>query len=110
MAVFSGHQMFALPRSGILWIHEKYHKILFASKIGIIQSALRGRTPLTLGGSLVEGLIVGLLFWVIIWLFSGILINHQQLGFGEFLYSFVPLLLYGLLLGSIFFQRATSKS
>jgi len=35
MAVFSGHQMFALPRSGILWIHEKYHKKLFASKTGV---------------------------------------------------------------------------
>jgi hypothetical protein len=83
---------------------------LFGVLFGIIQSSLRGRTQLTLGWSLVEGLIAGLVFWVIIWLFSGILINHQQLGLGEFLYSFVPLLLYGLLLGSIFFQRATSKS
>jgi hypothetical protein len=83
---------------------------LFGTLFGAIQSPLRGRTQLTLGRSLAAGLVAGLLFWVIIGFFLGTLINHQRLNLTEFLYSFVPLLLYGLLLGSIFFQRATSKA
>jgi hypothetical protein len=82
---------------------------LFGTLFGVIQILLGGRTQLTLGRSLVEGLMAGLLFWVIIWFFSGTLINHQRLNLTEFLYSFVPLLLYGLLLGSIYFQRATGE-
>jgi hypothetical protein len=82
---------------------------LFGTLFGAIQSSPRGRTQLTLGRSLVAGLMAGLLFWVIISFFVGTLINHQRLDLTEFLYSFVPLLLYGLLLGSIYFQRATSK-
>jgi hypothetical protein len=78
---------------------------LFGTLFGAVQSSLHRRTQLTLGRSLVAGL----LFWVIIRFFLGVLINHQQLDLTGFLYSFVPLLLYGLLLGSIFFQRAASK-
>lgn len=81
----------------------------FGAVFGVFQS-LRGiRTQLTLGWLLVVGLAVGLLFWVIIWFFAGTLINHRPLNLTEFIYSFVPLLLYGLLLGSISFQRATGK-
>jgi hypothetical protein len=79
---------------------------LFGTLFGIMQSLLGGRTQVALGRSLVTGLGTGLLFWVIVWFFAGVLINHQRLNLTEFLYSFVPLLLYGLLLGSIYFQEA----
>jgi hypothetical protein len=82
---------------------------LFGTLFGAVQSSLHRRIQLTLGRSLVAGLLAGLLFWVIIRFFVGGLINHQQLDLAGFLYSFVPLLLYGLLLGSIFYQRAASK-
>src|SRR5262249_27989145 len=70
---------------------------LFGTLFGAMQSSLR-RTQLTPGRSLAVGLMTGLLCWVIVWFFLGILINHQRLNLTEFLYSFVPLLLYGLLL------------
>jgi hypothetical protein len=83
--------------------------LVLGGLFGVLFGAARGHTQMTLGQSLIAGLGTGIVFWVIIRLLFGLLINHQRLDLTGFLYSFVPLLLYGLLLGSIFFQRATGK-
>ncbi len=52
----------------------------------------------------------GVVLWVILRLLFGTLVNHQRLDLIGFLYSFVPLLVYGLLLGAISFQRAVMRA
>lgn len=82
---------------------------LFGALFGAVQDRLQGDTQITPGRSLVTGLLTGIAFWVVIRLGFGTLINHQRLDLTGFLYSFVPLLLYGMLLGTIFFQRAARE-
>ncbi|GAC1355316.1 MAG: hypothetical protein NVS4B11_21170 [Ktedonobacteraceae bacterium] len=81
--------------------------IVLGGVFGVLFGAIEGRRAITLGRSLVLGAATGVLFWLIIPLLFGTIINHMQLSFGDFLYSFVPLILYGVLLGSFSFQRET---
>ncbi len=81
--------------------------IVLGGIFGIVFGAIEGRRVTTLGRSLLFGAATGVLFWIIIPLLFGTLINHIRLDFGSFLYSFVPLVLYGMLLGAIAFQRET---
>lgn len=76
---------------------------LFGALFGVFQS----RGELTLGRALTMGAITGVIFWLLVRLLFGVLINHVGLGFGDFLSSFVPLLVYGVLLGALYFQRVT---
>jgi hypothetical protein len=79
--------------------------ILFLGGIfGILFSMVVGRWQPALGRWLLTGLVTGTIWWVLIVLLIGAGINHFGLSFGSVLYSIVPLLLYGLLLGSISFQ------
>ena len=58
---------------------------------------------------LLTGLGVGIVFWLIVVLIIGSGLNHLHMTFGDFLFTFIPLLVYGLLLGSIAFSwRGTS--
>ena len=57
-----------------------------------------------LGGSLLVGLVTGAVGWLLVVFMAGTLWPHGHLDFGGFLYSSVPLVIYGLLLGSIAFQ------
>jgi 4-amino-4-deoxy-L-arabinose transferase-like glycosyltransferase len=79
---------------------------LFGLLFGVLQ---RRRIP-DLGRLLVTGLAMGLAWWVIIALLLGTVINHVSLQFGSFLDAFVRLLLYGLLLGSLYFQFSVRQS
>ncbi|GAC1370137.1 MAG: hypothetical protein NVS2B12_29740 [Ktedonobacteraceae bacterium] len=79
---------------------------LFGLLFGLLQ---RNRT-VELGRSLLMGLAMGLAWWVIVALIIGTAINHVKLDLGGFLYSFVMLLLYGVLLGSLFFQRSPAQT
>jgi hypothetical protein len=58
----------------------------------------------TLGGSLFFGLVTGAVSWLLVVLVAGTLWPRGHLDFGGFLYSSVPLVIYGLLLGSIAFH------
>jgi hypothetical protein len=80
--------------------------IVLGGAFGVLYGIIQGRRETTLGRSLLLGAAIGALFWVIVPLLSGVIINHGRLSLGDFLISFVPLLLYGLLLGSFFFQMA----
>ena len=81
--------------------------IVLGGIFGAVFGAIEGKREITLGRSLVLGAATGVLFWIIIPLFFGAIINHAGFDFGGFLYSFIPLLLYGVILGAIAFQRAT---
>lgn len=80
--------------------------IVLGGVFGVVFGAIEGRREITLGRSLLLGAATGVLFWVIVPLLFGTIINHGRLDFGGFLYSFVPLVLYGFLLGAISFQRS----
>ena len=79
--------------------------IVLGGIFGVLFGLIEGRGERTLGRSLLLGAGTGVLFWIIVPFLFGTLINHGRLDFGGFLYSFVPLLLYGVLLGSFSFQR-----
>lgn len=74
---------------------------LFGLLFGVWQ---RTQSP-TLVSTLLAGLATGVLFWVLIALLLGTVINHRRLDFGEFLYGFVMLLVYGMLVGSLYYSR-----
>lgn len=63
----------------------------------------------TLGSYLLLGLLSGALFWLLIPLCFGTLVFHGSLTFGNVLYTSVPLLTYGLVLGSLAFQLRTRR-
>lgn len=74
---------------------------------GLIFGLLAGNR-LTLGRAIVTGLALGIAWWVIFALLVASVVGHvaiAQLTVGTFLYPFMLCLVYGLLLGVIFFQR-----
>ncbi len=79
--------------------------IILGGIFGVLFGLMESRGERTLGRSLLLGAATGVLFWIIVPFLFGTLINHGRLDFGGFLYSFVPLLLYGMVLGSFSFQR-----
>ena len=79
--------------------------IVLGGVFGVLFGAVQGRRERTLGRSLLLGAATGILFWVVVPFLFGTIINHGRLDFGGFLYSFVLLILYGVLLGGFSFQR-----
>lgn len=77
--------------------------VLFGLLFGALQ---RNRTP-ELGRLLLLGLAMGIAWWVIVVFLIGTGLYHARLDLGSFLYAFGMLLLYGVLLASLFFQRST---
>ena len=73
---------------------------LFGVLFGLV---VRWRHP-ALGQSLGLGLVTGILAWVLVVFVVGTLVFHTHLDLGGVLYTSVPLLVYGLFLGSIAFQ------
>jgi hypothetical protein len=78
--------------------------LLLGAAFGAIFGVLTGRGPFTLGKSLGIGLLIGAIWWVLVAFGLGTLVNHLRLDFGSWLFYFVPLLVYGLLLGSFSYQ------
>ena len=81
--------------------------IVLGGLFGLLFGVLQRNRTVELGRSLLIGLAMGLAWWVIVALLIGTVINHVKLDLGGFLYSFVMLLLYGILLGSLYFQRSS---
>ncbi len=78
--------------------------LLLGALFGVLFSVVIGKQQPALGRTLIIGLLTGAAWWIVIVFVLGTLINHLPLDFGSWLFSFVPLLVYGLLLGSISFQ------
>ena len=81
--------------------------IVLGGLFGLLFGVLQRNRPVELGRSLLVGLAMGLVWWLVVALLIGTVINHVRLDLGSFLYSFIMLLLYGILLGSLFFQRSS---
>jgi hypothetical protein len=62
-----------------------------------------------LGGTLFFGLVTGAVNWLLVVFVAGTLWPHGHLDFGGFLFSSVPLLIYGLVLGSLMFHMQTRR-
>lgn len=84
--------------------------IALGGLFGLLFGALQGKRELTIGRSIVLGLTTGVIYWLIVALLIGTIINHARLNPGSFLFSFVLLLVYGLLLGTIAFQRTPARA
>src|ERR1051326_5993853 len=71
---------------------------------GLLFAMVIGKRQVTLGRALGTGLLIGVLWWVVVAFTLGTVINHLRFDIGFWLSSFIPLLIYGLLLGSLSFQ------
>ena len=71
---------------------------------GVAFAVLEGRRQAPLGRALGLGLLMGLVWWVVVVFGLGVVINHVRFDFRSWLASFIPLLVYGSLLGSLSFQ------
>ncbi|MDQ6662236.1 MAG: hypothetical protein M3Z24_14880 [Chloroflexota bacterium] len=79
--------------------------LVVGSLFGLLFGAWQRTQVVTLAHVLLTGLATGVLFWLLIALLLGTVINHRRLDFGEFLYGFVMLLVYGMLVGSLYYSR-----
>ncbi len=78
--------------------------LLLGGVFGLLFGGVVARLRPTLGRWLLMGLGVGAAWWLLVALLIGTGLNHVRLDFGGFLFSVIPLLVYGLLLGSIVWQ------
>ncbi len=83
--------------------------IVLCSLFGLLFGVWQRNQALTLPRTLIAGLVTGVIFWILIALLLGTVIHHRKLDFSEFLYGFVMLLVYGALLGSVYYQRVTNE-
>ncbi len=81
--------------------------IILGGLFGLLFGVLQRKRTVELGRSLLVGMAMGLAWWGIVALLIGSGISHVKLDLGNFLYSFIMLFLYGMLLGSLFFQRSS---
>ncbi|HCI80471.1 MAG TPA: hypothetical protein DHW02_12365 [Ktedonobacter sp.] len=79
--------------------------IILGGIFGLLFGFAMSRMPNTLGRSIVAGLITGFVWWLIVVPIISVLIHNMHFDFGSYLYYFVPLLAYGMLLGTIYYQR-----
>ncbi len=78
--------------------------LVLGTVFGILFGTVTGKRQVTLGRSLGVGLLMGVIWWVVMAFFLGTVINHLRFNLSFWLATFVPLLVYGLLLGSISFR------
>jgi len=86
--------------------------IVLGVLFGLIFGVLQGRREITIGRAIATGLGLGVVWWVIFAFLVALVVGHMSLaGFnlGSVLYPFMLCLVYGLLLGSIYFQSTIRR-
>jgi len=82
--------------------------IVLGGIAGIIFGLVQGERVITIGRSLLSGLILGLVWWLVFSLLLTNIMNHVSsplnLQFGMFLATFPIDLLFGMVLGAIYYQ------
>ncbi len=82
--------------------------VVLGGIVGIIFGFVLGERFISIGRSLVAGLVLGLVWWVVFSLLLANIMNHASsplsLQFGMFLATFPIDLLFGMVLGSIYYQ------
>lgn len=87
--------------------------LVLGALFGLIFGVLQGRREITIGRALGTGLGLGIAWWIIFAFLVAMVVGHislAQLTIGSFLYSFVLCLVYGLLLGMIYFQSTVRRT
>ena len=85
--------------------------LVLGTFFGGLFSLTQRQAPTQLGRSLLFGVLTGVLFWALIpFLLEIVLKNHGSLDLGGFLWTFVPLLIYGVALGSLYSQRTGGRA
>ena len=81
--------------------------LVLGALFGLLFGILQGRREISVSRALGTGLALGVAWWVIFAFLVAMVVGHislAQLTIGSFLYSFLLCLVYGLLLGTIYFQ------
>jgi hypothetical protein len=82
--------------------------IVLGGLAGIIFGLVQGQRVISIGRSLVSGLVLGLVWWLVFSLLLSNIMNHASsplnLQFGMFLATFPIDLLFGLVLGAMYYQ------
>jgi len=81
--------------------------IVLGAVFGLIFGALQRKREITIGRAITTGVGLGVAWWVIFALLVALVVGHMSLARltpSSFLYPFTLCLVYGLLLGAIYFQ------
>lgn len=87
--------------------------IVLGVLFGLIFGVLQGRREITIGRAIATGLGLGVVWWVMFAFLVALVVGHMSLArfnFGSFLYPFMLCLVYGLLLGTIYFQSTVTRT
>ena len=87
--------------------------IVLGALFGLIFGALQGKREMTISRALATGLALGVAWWVIFAFFVAIVVGHMSVArfnLGSFLYPFMLCLVYGLLLGTVYFEGTVRRS
>ena len=86
--------------------------IVLGGLFGLVFGILQRNKAATLGRSLMLGLAMGAAFWLIFPIVCGTLIFHARFDLGIFglFQALVLLLVYGLVLGTIYFQSTVTRA
>ena len=86
--------------------------IVLGTLFGLIFGVLQGKREITIGRALVIGLGLGVAWWVVFAFLVAFTVGHMSLAMfnlGSVLYPFMLCLVYGLLLGTIYFQSTVRR-
>jgi hypothetical protein len=88
--------------------------IVLGGLFGLIFGAVQGERSITLSRALLSGLALGLVWWFVFSLVLANIMNHASspfsLQFGGFLSTFPIDLLFGVVLGAIYFQLQQQRA
>ena len=104
---------FALDSSGSGKLIGFMVLVVLGALFGLIFGVLQGRREITISRALATGLGLGIAWWIIFAFLIAIIVGHMSLAkfnFGSFLYPFILCLVYGLLLGVIYFQSTLRRT
>src|ERR1700676_3489443 len=86
--------------------------IVLGVLFGLIFGVLQGKREITIGRAIATGLGLGIAWWVVFAFLVAITVGHMSLStfnLGSVLYPFMLCLIYGLLLGTIYFQSTVRR-
>jgi hypothetical protein len=87
--------------------------IVLGTLFGVVFGALQRGREITIGRAIVTGLALGVAWWFIFAFLVAIVVGHMSLArfnIGSFLYPFTLCLVYGLLLGTLYFQSTVRRA
>jgi hypothetical protein len=87
--------------------------VAIGTVFGLIFGVLQNKREITISRAIAVGLTLGLAWWVIFAFIVAMVVGHfslARLNLGTFLYPFMLCLVYGLLLGTIYFEGTVRRA